>query len=101
MNWHLYLPGSIAPLALTGRGSVGRVGPLRDDPVASAVGRVLGGLAAVAGPGVAYAGEGYESSLASRRKVYERERRTEGATGGDPFPLVGVKHRLRGVLLDT
>lgn len=100
-NWHLYLPETVEPLWLTGAGPVQRVGELHADPVE----RVLD-LFAAAGAltrgGAAYAGDvSYENVLYSRRKVYDQEKRASAEVGTDPFPLVGVKYRLRGVLLGT
>ena len=97
-NWHLYLPDAISPVWMSGIGVVPIDGH-RADPFS----RVLDLLVADApAPSVAYAGMGsYESALKQRRTVYREEQAAQAESGGDPFPLVGTRWRLRGVLLGT
>ncbi|MEZ4237270.1 MAG: LysM domain-containing protein [Myxococcota bacterium] len=93
-NWHLYLPERLVPLWV-GDGAV-----RLDVNYTGTLHRLLDAVVTAAVPGeAAYAGEAYRSALELRRKDYLAEQQAEGALAGDPFPLVGHKYRLRGVLL--
>lgn len=97
-NWHVYLPQHVQPLvfdsSLAQRSGL-RIGPMSKllNAVASAP---LGATPAHAGGDTSY-----RNILADRRSIYKQQAEASEPPGGDPFPLVGTRHRFSGVLLGT
>lgn len=96
-DWHVYLPAHLEPVWLATDLSVRG----RPDPLSRLVDRIVQTAAPAT---VAYAGDAtYENVLSSRRTAYEADERLarRDELRSDPFPLVGRRQELHGVLLGT
>lgn len=95
-DWHVYLPAHLEPVWLaTDLAIRGRPDPLS---------RLMDRVVALDPVPAAWAGEGaYKNVLSSRRTAYEADERLAqlDELRSDPFPLVGRRQEMHGVLLGT
>ncbi len=103
VNWHIYLPHAIEPLAFSG--NLTQHSHIRYDPVRRLrmfLSRALRGKGAWAGSsewsGNSEYGQEYQSILTRRKSIYRAEQRVQSQEVLSSFPLVGERYRFKRIL---